>query len=80
VVLDEDVPGGASAYIVQKVVEEQGGSCGSTRPRRRSRRRSTVPAYGSDGDFFSKPGVEDVFEAVYALMHEFKPSRYPRIG
>lgn len=77
VILDEDVPGGASAFILQQVLETQGGywlldsqPCTVTaRPHR--------PAYGSDGDYFSKPNAEDVVEAVYALMHEADPLRYP---
>jgi pyruvate/2-oxoglutarate/acetoin dehydrogenase E1 component/TPP-dependent pyruvate/acetoin dehydrogenase alpha subunit len=80
VVLDEDVPGGGSAYIVQKVVEEQGGFVWLDAPPTTITAQDHRPAYGSDGDFFSKPGVEDVFEKVYALMHEASPGRYPRIG
>lgn len=80
VVLDEDVPGGGSAYIVQKVVEEQQAFMWLDAPPTTITAQEHRPAYGSDGDFFSKPGVEDVFETIYALMHEFKPSRYPQIG
>lgn len=80
VVLDEDVPGGASAYIVQKVVEEQGGFTWLDAPPVTITAPDHRPAYGSDGDYFSKPGVEDVFTRVYALMHEASPSRYPQIG
>jgi len=80
VVLDEDVPGGGSAYIVQKVVEEQGGFAWLDAPPTTITAREHRPAFGSDGDYFSKPGVEDVFTKVYALMHEASPSRYPSIG
>lgn len=79
VVLDEDVPGGASAYILQKIVEEQGGyryldSAPVTLAAREHR-----PAYGSDGDYFSKPNADDVFDAVYALMAEVYPERFPPV-
>ena len=78
-VVDEDVPGGASAYILQKIVDEQGAyrhldskpQCLSAKAHR--------PAYGSDGDYFSKPSAEDVFDAAYAMMHEFNPEQYPAI-
>ncbi|MBL7930600.1 MAG: transketolase [Bacteroidia bacterium] len=78
-VLDEDVPGGASAYILQKIVEEQGGyrfldSAPVTVASKEHR-----PAYGSDGDYFSKPNADDVFDAVYNLMAETNPDQFPRI-
>ena len=74
---DEDVPGGTTAYMLQEVIEKQGGySWLDSQPRTLS---STAhrPAYGSDGDYFSKPNVETVFEAVYQIMHEADPQRYP---
>ncbi|MCE3259918.1 MAG: transketolase [Bacteroidetes bacterium] len=79
VVLDEDVPGGASAYILQKIVEEQAGyrfldSAPVTIASKEHR-----PAYGSDGDYFSKPNADDVFDIVYNLMHEADPNKYPKI-
>jgi pyruvate/2-oxoglutarate/acetoin dehydrogenase E1 component len=77
VVLDEDLPGGASAYILQQVLEVQDGyhlldsaPCTITAQPRR-------PAYGTDGDYFSKPNSEDVFEGIYRLLHEAEPARYP---
>jgi pyruvate/2-oxoglutarate/acetoin dehydrogenase E1 component len=78
-VLDEDVPGGASAYILQKVLEEQGGyqyldAEPKTLPAKEHR-----PAYGSDGDYFSKPSADDVFDAVYEIMRESDPDRFPSI-
>ncbi len=79
VVLDEDVPGGASAYILQKIVEEQGGykfldSAPITIASKEHR-----PAYGSDGDYFSKPNSDDVFDAVYNLMREVRPNELPGV-
>jgi len=79
VVLDEDVPGGASAYILQKIVEEQGAyqfldSAPVTIAAKEHR-----PAYGSDGDYFSKPSSDDVFDVLYNLMHESNPAAFPKI-
>lgn len=78
-VIDEDVPGGASAFITQNVVEEQGGYnyldskpvCLSAKAHR--------PAYATDGDYFSKPNAEDIIEAAYSIMSEADPVRFPDI-
>jgi pyruvate/2-oxoglutarate/acetoin dehydrogenase E1 component len=77
VFLDEDVPGGATAYMLQQVVEA-GAFWWLDSPPVTVAARPHRPAYGSDGDYFSKPGREDVFDAVYALMHEASPRRFPR--
>ncbi len=77
--LDEDVPGGATAYMMQKVVEEQNAYYHldsqpitiSSKPHR--------PAYSSDGDYFSKPNVEEIFDRVYLTMSESDPVKYPPI-
>lgn len=77
VLLDEDVPGGASAFMLQQVIEcqdafdwlDQAPVTITSQPHR--------PAYGSDGDYWSKPNVESVFEAVYTLMHDADPARFP---
>ncbi|HXC04814.1 MAG TPA: transketolase C-terminal domain-containing protein, partial [Bacteroidia bacterium] len=79
VILDEDVPGGASAYLLQKVVEEQGGYAFLDSAPLTIAAREHRPAYGSDGDYFSKPSSDDVYEAVYNLMHEVNPAKYPAI-
>lgn len=77
VVLDEDMPGGASAYILQQVLEAQDGYHAlDSRPRTITAQEHR-PAYGTDGDYFSKPNVEDVFEGVYRVMHEAEPQRFP---
>ena len=79
VVLDEDVPGGASAYILQKILEEQDAyRFLDARPLTITSREHR-PAYGSDGDYFSKPGSDDVFDAIYGLMQEFDPQRFPAL-
>jgi len=77
VVLDEDVPGGASAYILQKIVEEQGAYRYLDAAPLTISAKEHRPAYGSDGDYFSKPSSDEVFERVYQLMHESNPEQYP---
>lgn len=79
VVLDEDVPGGASAYILQKIVEEQGAYQYLDAKPTTITAKEHRPAYGSDGDYFSKPSVDDIFEVLYGIMNEFDPQRFPKI-
>ena len=76
---DEDVPGGASAYMMQKVLEEQGGYRYLDSAPVSIAAKEHRPAYSSDGDYFSKPNTETVFECIYALMHEFNPEQYPAL-
>ncbi len=76
---DEDVPGGASAYMMQQVLEEQQGYYHLDSPPLTITAAAHRPPYGSDGDYFSKPNVENVFDKVYALMAEVEPSRFPDI-
>lgn len=75
--LDEDVPGGATAYMFQQVLEGQGGYRHLDSEPRTLSAQAHRPAYGSDGDYWSKPNVETVFDAVYTLMHEADPASYP---
>ncbi|HZF12285.1 MAG TPA: thiamine pyrophosphate-dependent enzyme [Thermoanaerobaculia bacterium] len=75
--LDEDVPGGATAYMVQQVLEVQGGFTWLDAPPRTLTAAPHRPAYGSDGDYFSKPNRESIFEAVYEMMHEADPAGWP---
>ena len=75
--VDEDVPGGTTAYMLQEVIEKQGGYFWLDSLPRTLSGAAHRPAYGSDGDYGSKPNVETVFEAVYELMHEVSPSDYP---
>jgi pyruvate/2-oxoglutarate/acetoin dehydrogenase E1 component/TPP-dependent pyruvate/acetoin dehydrogenase alpha subunit len=79
VVVDEDVPGGASAYILQQIIDEQNGYQYLDSQPQTLASKPHRPAYGTDGDYFSKPSVEDVFEKVYAIMHEAKPEQYPSL-
>ena len=74
---DEDVPGGATAYMLQQVLETQGAFWHLQAEPRTLPARAHRPPYGSDGDYFSKPNREDVFDAVYRLMHEDDPGRFP---
>jgi 2-oxoisovalerate dehydrogenase E1 component len=78
--LDEDCPGGATAYMMQKVIEEQGGYYWLDCAPRTLAAKEHRPAYGSDGDYFSKSNREQIFEAVYAIMHEANPIRFPKIS
>ena len=79
VVFDEDVPGGASAYILQKIMEEQGAYKFLDSAPLTIASKEHRPAYGSDGDYFSKPNADDVFDTIYGLMHETNPDQFPRI-
>jgi pyruvate/2-oxoglutarate/acetoin dehydrogenase E1 component/TPP-dependent pyruvate/acetoin dehydrogenase alpha subunit len=78
-VIDEDVPGGASAYIMQKIIEEQKAFYHLDSEPQTLSAKAHRPAYGKDGDYFSKPSIEDVFEKVYAIMHEANPVKYPQL-
>lgn len=78
-VVDEDVPGGASAYILQQIVDVQDGYRYLDSKPEALAAKAHRPAYGTDGDYFSKPSAEDVFEKVYAMMHEVNPQKYPSL-
>jgi pyruvate/2-oxoglutarate/acetoin dehydrogenase E1 component len=77
--LDEDVPGGTTAYMMQEVIEKQGGYYHLDSEPRTFSGKAHRPAYGSDGDYWSKPNAETVFDTVYALMNEVDPDHYPMI-
>lgn len=76
VFLDEDLPGGASAYMLQEVLEKQGGYLHLDSQPVTITAKQHRPAFGSDGDYFSKPNAEDVFDAVFELMREAEPGRF----
>jgi len=78
-VVDEDVPGGASAYILQKVVEEQQGYFHLDAQPKTLSAKAHRPPFGSDGDYFSKPSVDDVIEVIYQMMHEANPQKFPAL-
>ncbi len=74
---DEDVPGGASSYMMQQVLEEQKGYYHLDAAPRTLTAKAHRPAYGTDGDYFSKPSADDVVECIYEMMHEADPNRFP---
>ena len=78
-VVDEDVPGGASAFILQNILDEQDGYKFLDSKPQTLTAKAHRPAYGTDGDYFSKPSAEDVFEKVYSILREFKPEDYPEL-
>jgi pyruvate/2-oxoglutarate/acetoin dehydrogenase E1 component len=78
-VVDEDVPGGGSAYLLQQIVEVQKGYFHLDAQPKTLSAKAHRPPYGSDGDYFSKPSVDDVIETVYQMMHEYNASRFPAI-
>ena len=78
-VVDEDVPGGASAYILQQVLEIQKGFMYLDSEPKTLTAKDHRTAYGTDGDYFSKPNAEDIYEKVYAIMNEANPSKYPSL-
>jgi len=78
-VIDEDVPGGASAYILQQILDEQNGYKHLDSKPETLAAKAHRPAYGTDGDYFSKPSAEDIYEKVYAIMSETNPEKYPSL-
>ncbi|MGD0581736.1 MAG: thiamine pyrophosphate-dependent enzyme [Bacteroidales bacterium] len=74
--LDEDVPGGTTAYMMQEVLEKQGGWFLLDSPAKTLTGKEHRPAYTTDGDYFSKPSAEDIFDTVYAMMKEAVPQKY----
>ena len=75
-IIDEDVPGGASAYILQQILEVQNGYQFLDSKPETMAAKPHRPAYGTDGDYFSKPSVEDIYEKIYAIMNEVNPTKY----
>lgn len=78
-VIDEDVPGGCSAYLMREITEKQGGYAYLDSAPQTLSAQAHRPAYASDGDYFSKPNAEDIFEKVYSIMHEANQSDYPQL-
>ena len=79
-IVDEDVPGGASSYILQKVLQEQDAFKYLDSKPITLTSKSHRPAYGTDGDYFSKPSVDDIIETTYEIMNEYNPNKYPKIN
>ncbi|MDB5009902.1 MAG: transketolase, partial [Mucilaginibacter sp.] len=78
-VVDEDLPGAASAYILQKILENQNGYYSLDCPPKTLSAKEHRPPYGSDGDYFSKPSMDDIIEAAYHIMSESNPAKFPAI-
>jgi len=78
-VIDEDVPGGASAYILQEIIENQQAYYHLDSAPQTLTAKAHRPAYGTDGDYFSKPSTEDVYEKIYEMMHEAYPTKFPKL-
>ena len=79
IIIDEDVPGGCAAYLMQEILEKQGAFKYLDTPPTTLTAKPHRPAYASDGDYFSKPNAEDIFESIYNIMHESDPKAYPAI-
>lgn len=78
-VIDEDVPGGASAYIMDEILNKQNAFQYLDSAPKTLTAKAHRPAYGNDGDYFSKPSAEDIFEAIYCVMHELNPVNFPKL-
>ncbi len=78
-IIDEDVPGGCSAYLLQEILEKQNGYRYLDSAPQTLTSKAHRPAYASDGDYFSKPNAEDIFEKVYEIMREADPNSYPSL-
>ena len=78
-IIDEDVPGGASAYILDKILNEQNGFQYLDSAPKTLTAKVHRPAYGNDGDYFSKPSAEDIYETIYDVMHELNPNNFPKL-
>jgi pyruvate/2-oxoglutarate/acetoin dehydrogenase E1 component len=79
VCLDEDVPGGASAYMMQQVLEVQKGYQYLDTAPLTITAKEHRPAYGTDGDYFSKPNAEDIFRELYGMMSDYAPGEFPAL-
>lgn len=78
-IIDEDVPGGASSYLLNEVLNNQNAYKHLDSQPVTLTAKAHRPAYGTDGDYFSKPSAEDIFEAVYEIMHEANPNSFPKL-
>ena len=78
-VIDEDVPGGASSYILQQILEVQKGYFQLDSQPKTLTSQEHRPSYGTDGDYFSKPSTEDIYEKIYEMMHEDNPVKFPSL-
>ncbi|MGB5462282.1 MAG: thiamine pyrophosphate-dependent enzyme [Aureibaculum sp.] len=79
IIIDEDVPGGASAYILNDILNRQNAFEYLDGKPKTITSKNHRAAYGTDGDYFSKPSIEDIFEGIYEMMHEVNPSKYKKL-
>ena len=79
VIIDEDVPGGGSTYILNEILNNQNAFQYLDSQPKLITAKEHRPAYGTDGDYFSKPSAEDIFEGIYEVMHEASPVDYPKL-
>ena len=75
-IVDEDLPGGASAYLLQEIVEKQNGYMFLDSKPATLTAKEHRTAYGTDGDYFSKPSAEDIYEKIYEIMNEANPNKH----
>ena len=75
--VDEDVPGGATGYMLQQLLDEQQVYWHLDSPPVTISAKAHRPPFGSDGDYFAKPNPEQIFEALYEMMNEAEPLKYP---
>ena len=78
-IIDEDVPGGASAYLLQEILEKQDAYRYLDGKPQTLTAQPHRPAFATDGDYFSKPNAEDIFEKIYSIMNEANPIKYPKL-
>jgi pyruvate/2-oxoglutarate/acetoin dehydrogenase E1 component len=78
-IIDEDIPGGASAYILQEILENQNGYMHLDSKPATLTAKAHRTAYGTDGDYFSKPSAEDIFEKIYEIMNDENPNKYKNL-
>ena len=78
-IIDEDVPGGATAFLLQEIIEKQSAYFSLDSKPMTITAKAHRPPYATDGDYFSKPSVDDIVERVYAMMNESNPTKYPSI-
>ena len=79
IIIDEDVPGGASAYLLDEILNKQNAYPFLDSKPQTLTAKSHRPAYGTDGDYFSKPSIDDIFESIYTIMHEANPIKYKKL-
>ena len=78
-IIDEDVPGGASSYLLDQILGQQDAYRFLDSKQQTLTAKEHRPAYGTDGDYFSKPSLEDIYEKIYDIMHESDPKAFPKL-